>query len=255
MHCDGATSASYPKCPLSFCKSFDQQNQHKEVVDGSCSRPTRPWSRIGSVLFQHTSLSQLTVWIDHLSPDRWHELDERSIVEPLEAFLREERGTALQATVHLPWLHPWHEDAAKHFTADKPAELFQVERFVRQRQSVDSRPRPPCCKHYPELCAFVAGHVPGLRGSLLSSGPPGRLLGRGERLLRQGIDVEGHIENLRELKTEYFAMCDDRGNELWDDGISWTTRRGTMSGKEEWEESLLLFNVIWQDMNTSPCQV
>lgn len=159
-----------------------------------------------------------------MSPDRWYELDERSIVEPLAAFLREERGTALQTTVHLPWLHPWHEDAAKHFTAGKPADLFQIERFVRQRQFVDFEPRPPCCEHYPELCAFVAGHVPGFRvvedfPFLASEVRYLRLASRdvfeaGVRLLRQGIDVEDHLESWRDLKAQYFAMCDEHGDEL-----------------------------------------
>ncbi|KAJ1329901.1 hypothetical protein MN608_06637 [Microdochium nivale] len=190
------------KVPSIFCQALGGSHLAAAREPG-CQRIVESWQQIEKTLSALPNLTSVDVWIDHTSPEKWATFDERSVVEPFAAFAR--NRSDIRATVHLPWLHPLHENPRLHFSGPKNTESICVKRFIRQRRF--ARASPGGRDDYPrfdevEDFPYLASHSEWWRF------PTYKDLIEAERVLwRQGVDVKAgkelFDEELRDISGVY----------------------------------------------------
>ncbi|KXJ93560.1 hypothetical protein Micbo1qcDRAFT_233037 [Microdochium bolleyi] len=233
------------KVPAMFCTALGADDGSvNEEMDADCRDLVASWHRIGEILEQFPHLSSVDAWIDHSTPEKWCLFNERRIVEPFAAFLRRRRGTGtndLVAAVHLPFVHPLHENPERHFIDDVAdsgvSHNLQIRRFVRQRSFVDrgSPPRTFEAEDFPYTASAREGwHIfPDPRWT------PANIVEAERALFRQGVNVDTGI---REWKEDMRVM-----GQLTDPGFEAYIPVGEFAGRIVWTEFLRRHNKLYQD--------
>ncbi|KAF1993270.1 hypothetical protein P154DRAFT_582990 [Amniculicola lignicola CBS 123094] len=117
------------RLPLCFCQDLDTQSDDTKSHPVS-SRDT--WTNVWSSISHLSDLRVLHLWIGHDSMTSWTNVDERSLLAPLETLTN---GQHLHAEVNVLFLHPLHERLDQHYTDECEQPPFIIHRRVRQNDS------------------------------------------------------------------------------------------------------------------------
>jgi hypothetical protein len=157
----------------------------------------RKWAALAPFLTTITfpELQSLDIWLDHDSAPTWTLISERVLLQSLPI------DPSISTTVTLPYLHPKHESAARHFTPASPTPAFTLTRRVRQRlfaESVGGKTRvsyrpdfPLLLDHYEDMGIEVEDIVMEEREKW-----------------ERGHNVEGEVRALSGMRVQYGPTSD-----------------------------------------------
>jgi len=75
-------------------------------------------------------LREMRIWLDHIGPDTWSKVNERTVLACLEPL---HNITTLDISVNLPKIHPKYETPERNFTSKSPPSILPIVRQYRHR--------------------------------------------------------------------------------------------------------------------------
>jgi hypothetical protein len=156
-----------------------------------------------------TSLPQLRsldIWLDHNDLTSWTLVSERILLHALPT------DPSIPTTVNLPYLHPAHESATRHFTPTSASPAFTLNRRVRQRFFAESISG--------KLGVLYEPDFPLLLEQYEDMGMEVEEIAATEReMWESGRDVEAEVRILSGMRIQY-NNASDSGSEIDLDNLS-----------------------------------